>query len=67
MIYVYYPAWGDVMLDNELKRFQQEMGKVKQDLLSCAPRNRLGDEEGYRLATKIDLTISKMIQILEHK
>jgi hypothetical protein len=58
---------GDFMLENDILKFQQEIGEIKQDLLNSGLANELDDEESYRLATKIDLTVSRLIRILECK
>ena len=55
------------MLENDLTKFQREIGEIKQDLISGTMINNLNDEESYRLATKIDLTVSRLMRILEHK
>lgn len=55
------------MLENELLLFQQEIGQIKQDLLTGNPRAGLDDEDSYKLATKIDLTVSRMLRLLECK
>jgi hypothetical protein len=58
---------GDFMLENDILKFQQEIGEIKQDLLNSGLASELDDEESYRLATKIDLTVSRLIRILECK
>lgn len=55
------------MLENDILKFQQEIGEIKQDLLTNGMTTDLDDEESYRLATKIDLTVSRLIRILECK
>jgi hypothetical protein len=55
------------MLENDILKFQQEIGEIKQDLLVDGMATGLDDEESYRLATKIDLTVSRLIRILECK
>lgn len=55
------------MLENDILKFQQEIGEIKQDLLTNATTTDLDDEESYRLATKIDLTVSRLMRILECK
>ncbi|HBF36931.1 MAG TPA: hypothetical protein DDW50_06380 [Firmicutes bacterium] len=55
------------MLENDITKFQQEIGAIKQDLISDTMINDLNDEESYRLATKIDLTVSRLMRILEHR
>lgn len=55
------------MLENELLLFQQEIGQIKQDLMTENLRLDLGDEDSYKLATKIDLTVSRLLRLLECK
>ena len=54
------------MFENEILRFQQEIGEIKHDLRTGAVNPVLDDEESYKLATKLDLTVSRLIRILEH-
>ncbi len=53
------------MLENDLLLFQQEIGQIKQDLISGNSKAGLGDEYSYKLATKIDLTVSRLLRLLE--
>lgn len=55
------------MLDNELVLFQQEIGRIKHELLTGNTGAGLDDEESYKLATKIDLTVSRLLRLLEAK
>lgn len=55
------------MLENELLLFQQEIGQIKQDLMTGNSRVGLDDEDSYKLATKIDLTVSRLLRLLECK
>ncbi len=55
------------MLENELLLFQQEIGQIKQDLMTDTFRTGLDDEDSYKLATKIDLTVSRLLRLLECK
>jgi hypothetical protein len=55
------------MLEKDITKFQEEIGEIKQDLLTEAISTDLNDEESYRLATKIDLTVSRLLRILECK
>jgi hypothetical protein len=55
------------MLETELLKFQQEIGEIKQDLQTNVLPIELDDEDSYRLATKIDLTVSRLMRILECK
>lgn len=56
---------GDSMFENEILKLQQEIGEIKQDLLTNVKESGLDDQESYKFATKIDLTISRLIRILE--
>jgi len=53
------------VLENKLLLFQQEIGQIKQDLITENLRNDLDDEDSYKLATKIDLTVSRLLRLLE--
>lgn len=55
------------MLENEILLFQQEIGQIKQDLMTDTLRIGLDDEDSYKLATKIDLTVSRLLRLLECK
>ncbi|NLY74371.1 MAG: hypothetical protein GX075_03620 [Firmicutes bacterium] len=55
------------MLENELALFQQEIGQIKHDLMSGKVQPSLDDGESYKLATKIDLTVSRLLRLLECK
>lgn len=55
------------MVENDILKFQQELGAIKDDLLNGVFQPRLEDEESYRIATKIDLTVSRLLRILECK
>jgi hypothetical protein len=55
------------MIENDITKFQREIGEIKQDLISANLTADLNDEDSYRLATKIDLTVSRLIRILEHR
>ncbi|MGE5583273.1 MAG: hypothetical protein ACM3X9_12165 [Bacillota bacterium] len=55
------------MIENELLKFQQEIGDIKQNLLTRDLAPEIRDEDSYRLATKIDLTVSRLIRLMEYK
>ncbi len=55
------------MVENDITKFQQEIGEIKHDLITANLSTDLNDEESYRLATKIDLTVSRLIRILERR
>lgn len=48
-----------------MRLFQQEIGQIKQDLMTGNCRAGLDDEDSYKLATKIDLTVSRLMRLLE--
>lgn len=61
-------CWGEViMIEDELLKFQQEIGDIKQNLLTRDLAPEIRDEDSYRLATKIDLTVSRLIRLMEYK
>lgn len=55
------------MLENELLFFQQEINQIKQDLMVGNVRSGVDDEDSYKLATKLDLTVSRLLRLLECK
>ena len=55
------------MFEKELQKFQQEIGEIKKDLLLNACAANIGDEESYKLATKIDLTVNRLLRMMEGK
>ncbi|MGE5607565.1 MAG: hypothetical protein ACM3YE_17970 [Bacteroidota bacterium] len=55
------------MLENDLLLFQQEISQIKQDLMVGNVRSGLDDEDSYKLATKLDLTVSRLLRLLECK
>jgi hypothetical protein len=58
---------GGCMLENDLLRFEQELGKIKQDLLNSSHAPFLEDEESYKMATKLDLAVARLMRILEYR
>lgn len=56
----------DCMLENELIRFELELGQIKQDLLNCSNSPGLDDTESYKMATKLDLTVARLLRLLEY-
>lgn len=57
----------NLMLENELLFFQQEINQIKQDLMAGNVKSGVDDEESYKLATKLDLTVSRLLRLLEYK
>ncbi len=54
------------MLENDLLRFEREIGAIKQDLLNSTNSPGLEDVESYKMATKLDLTVARLLRILEY-
>ena len=55
------------MIEQDLKLLQQEIGELRQDLLIGSVRPEVEDLDSYKLATKIDLTVSRLLRLLEAK
>ncbi|HEY8464959.1 MAG TPA: hypothetical protein VIM29_13290 [Bacillota bacterium] len=53
------------MFENEVLKLHREVGAIKQDLLSGTTQSELDDHEKYSLATKIDLTVSRLIRLMD--
>ncbi len=53
------------MLEKELEQIQRVIGQLKEELLTSTIQSELEDEVSYKLATKIDLTVSRFIRLLE--
>ncbi len=54
------------MLENDLLKFERELGRIKQDLLNYPHSHCLEDEESYKMATKLDLAVARLMRILEY-
>jgi hypothetical protein len=54
------------MLENELLQFERELGEIKQDLLRSLDSPDLEDGESYKIATKLDLTVARLLRLLEY-
>jgi hypothetical protein len=54
-------------LEQELLKFQRAIGEIKQDLLHNTDLTWPNDTENYKLATILDLSVSKLIRILERR
>lgn len=54
------------MFENDLLRFERELGEIKQDLLKSTNSLDLEDEESYKMATKLDLTVARLLRLLEY-
>lgn len=55
------------MLENEILRFERELGEIKQDLLKSTTAPALEDEESYKMATQLDLTVARLLGLLEYR
>jgi hypothetical protein len=53
------------MFENEVLKLYQEVGEIKHDLLLGMGRINLEDQEKYSLATKLDITVSRLIRLLD--
>ncbi|HOJ77384.1 MAG TPA: hypothetical protein PLZ08_06190 [Bacillota bacterium] len=53
------------MLESDLQKFHQELGELKNQLLSGESCNFTVEKDQYTLATKIDLTVSKLLKLLD--
>ncbi|HEX3043899.1 MAG TPA: hypothetical protein VHY08_04020 [Bacillota bacterium] len=53
--------------EQELLKFQQTIGEIKQDLLHNTDLSWPSDTENYKLATILDLSVSKLIRIMERR
>lgn len=51
--------------ERELIRFRQEIGKLKEDLRTQPVGFGSAGEDGYRLATQIDLSVNRFLRMLE--
>lgn len=53
------------MFENEVLKLHREVGALKQDLLTANPQIDLEDHERFSLATKIDLTVSRLMRLMD--
>ncbi|TCL74142.1 hypothetical protein EDC14_100478 [Hydrogenispora ethanolica] len=53
------------MLEKDLEQIYRVVGELKEELLTNPSHPELEDEESYKLATKIDLTVSRLMRLLE--
>lgn len=51
--------------ERELLKFRQEIGKLKEDLRTQPINFGSAGEDGYRLATQIDLSVNRFLRIIE--
>ena len=57
--------WRRIVLEKELEQIQRVIGQIKEELLTNTFQPELEDEVSYKLATKIDLTVSRFMRLLE--
>ncbi len=55
------------MLEKELEQIHRAVGELKEELLTNPSSSELEDEDSYKLATKIDLTVSRLMRLLEYR
>ncbi|HYH03396.1 MAG TPA: hypothetical protein VEC37_09865 [Bacillota bacterium] len=53
------------MFENEVLKLHREVGAIKQDLLTGIPQGDMEDHEKFSLATKIDLTVSRLMRLID--
>jgi hypothetical protein len=53
------------MFENDVIKLYQEVGEIKHDLLKGMDRINLEDQEKYSVATKIDLTVSRLMRLMD--
>lgn len=55
------------MIENDIMKFHQEISDVKSTFNSDDNVRMLQDTDKYVIATKIDLTVSRLIRLIESK
>jgi len=58
---------GTLMFEKDIVKFHREIGEIKNDLMNNDHQKVLDDHEKYTIATKIDLTVSRLIRLLERE
>jgi hypothetical protein len=53
------------MFENDVIKLYREVGEIKHDLLIGMDRFSLEDLQKYSLATKIDLTVSRLMRLMD--
>jgi hypothetical protein len=51
--------------ERELRRFRDELGKLREDLKTQPAIENSGKDDSYRMATQIDLAVSRFLRIKE--
>jgi hypothetical protein len=53
------------MFENDMLKLHREVGAIKHDLLTNTNQVPSEENEKYCLATKIDLTVSRLIRLMD--
>jgi hypothetical protein len=53
------------MFENDVIKLHREVGEIKHDLLINTNQVQNEENEKYCLATKIDLTVSRLIRLID--
>lgn len=53
------------MFENDVIKLYREVGEIKHDLLISTNQVQNEENEKYCLATKIDLTVSRLIRLMD--
>jgi hypothetical protein len=53
------------MFENDVIKIYREVGEIKHDLLIGIDRISQEDQAKYSLATKIDITVSRLIRLMD--
>jgi len=54
------------MYENDLLKFHRELVEIKTKLLTNESQTNLTDQERFAVATKIDLTVSRLLRLLDY-
>jgi hypothetical protein len=55
------------LFENDVLKIHREVGEIKHDLLRGIDRISLEDQTKNSLATKIDLTVSRLMRLMDKK
>lgn len=53
------------MIEKDILKFHQEIGEIKTGLMTTDPSKTLDDQDKFTIATKIDITVSRLIRLME--
>jgi hypothetical protein len=53
------------LFESDVLKIHREVGEIKHDLLRGIDRISLEDQAKYSLATKIDLTVSRLMRLMD--